>query len=166
MHLSQLEAALEVQHLLEQWVGRVSPPEQGAGMVSRCLMSDARFPDKGQACRLLLVADLLASVYCLVCCGGERQLYERLEELAQVSFLLARWHMPDHLQTKRSGGPWLQWMAVVVPACWLVLLWSFQLRGETSAGGEPGGVSASCIPTSRRPWIWAARPPSQPRLAW
>ena len=129
MHLSQSEAAQEVQGLMEQWIGQVSPPEQGFGMVSECLMSDVRFPGRGQASRLLLVADLLAAVYCLVCWEGDCQLYVRLEELAQVSFLLARWHMPDHLKTKRSGGLWLQWMAVVVPACWLVLLWSFQLRG-------------------------------------
>ena len=52
----------------------------------------------------------------------------RADELAQISHLLARWHMPDHLKTRRSGGVWLQWLATAIPACWLVLLWACQMR--------------------------------------
>ena len=43
--------------------------------------------------------------------------------------LLARWHMPDHFQTRRGSTTWLQWMAVVAPALWLTLLWAMQLMG-------------------------------------
>ena len=58
-----------------------------------------------------------------------RPLYDSLEELAQVSHFLAKWHMPDHFQTRRTSTTWLQWVAVVVPALWLTLLWAMQLRG-------------------------------------
>ena len=76
---------------------------------------------------LLLLSDVVATVSHLVRSG--QPLYDSLEELAQVSHLLAKWHMPDHLQTRRGSTTWLQWVAVVVPALWLTLLWAMQLRG-------------------------------------
>ena len=76
---------------------------------------------------LLLSADVVATVSHLARSG--RPLYDSLEELAQVSHLLARWHMPDHRQTRRGSATWLQRMAAMVPALWLTLLWAMQLRG-------------------------------------
>ena len=75
---------------------------------------------------LLLLSDIAATVSHLVRSG--RPLYDSLEELARVSHLLARWHMPDHIQTRRGSTTWLQWMAVVVPALWLTLLSAMKLR--------------------------------------
>ena len=77
----------------------------------------------------LLLTDLAATVSHLVRSG--QPLYSSLEELAQVSHLLARWHMPEHLKTRRTSSTWMQWLAVVVPALWLVLLWAMQLRAGT-----------------------------------
>ena len=83
---------------------------------------------------LLLLSDIVATVSHLVRFG--RPLYDSFEELAQVSHLLARWHMIDHLQTRRGSTTWLQWAAVVVPALWLTLLWAMQLRSGTRRQGR------------------------------
>ena len=83
---------------------------------------------------LLLLSDLVATVSHLVRSG--RPLYDSLEELAQVSHLLARWHMLDHLQTRRGSTTWLQWAAVVVPALWLTLLWAMQIRSGARRQGR------------------------------
>ena len=66
---------------------------------------------------LLLISDVVATVSHLSRFG--RSLYGSFEELAQVSHLLARWHMLDHLRTRRGSATWLQWAAVMVPAFWL-----------------------------------------------
>ena len=71
---------------------------------------------------LLLLSDVVATVSHLARFG--RPLYDSLEELAQVSHLLARWHMLDHLRTRRGRTTWLQWAAGVVPALCLTLLWA------------------------------------------
>ena len=74
-------------------------------------------------------SDVVATVSHLVRFG--RPLYDSFEELAQVSHLLARWHMLDHFRIRRNSATWLQWVAVVAPALWLTLLWAMQLRGGT-----------------------------------
>ena len=50
------------------------------------------------------------------------------------------WHMPDHLKTRRTGSTWLQWVATVVPALWLVLLWTTQLDGGQRRRRRKRGV--------------------------
>ena len=91
---------------------------------------------------LPLLSDVVATVSHLVRSG--RPLYDSFEELAQVSHLLPRWHMLDHLRTRRSSTTWLQWVAVVVPALWLTLLWAMQLRGGARREGK--GQAGSQVP--------------------
>ncbi len=127
MHLDRRTVQQTVEDLLGGWIGRVAPTQECLRDVSAQVLKGSPLHSQCEVQQLLLVSELTAAVHHLVRTG--EGLCERLEELAQISFLLARWHMPDHLKTKRLGGAWLQWLATVVPAFWLVALWTMQLRG-------------------------------------
>ena len=127
MHQSRAEAQGEVKGLLQAWIGRVRPPQEAMVELPALVLGGPEPPAECDVHELLLVCHLAVSVMHLV---EEREnLQQRLEELAQLSLLLARWHMPDHFKTRRTGGTWLRWVATVVPALWLVLLWTAQLDG-------------------------------------
>ena len=126
MRLSCYEAQEDVSRLLQAWVTRACPESQDLASFSRRVMSERAWQKHCTLPELLLLSDVVATVSHLVRSG--RPLYGSLEELAQVFHLLAKWHMPGHLQTRRGSTTWLQWMAVVVPALWLTLLWAMQLK--------------------------------------
>ena len=126
MYLSQAEAGRQTEQLLRAWILRVQPPVEVSAAFASQMLDVSGLQDRCQAQQLLLLSELAAGTLHLLQVGVE--LDARVQELAQISHLLARWHMPDHLKTRRSGGDWLQWLATVVPACWLVLLWASQLR--------------------------------------
>ena len=127
MRLSCYEAQEDVTRLLRAWVTKARPEPRGLASFSRAVITGLDWQRHCTLRELLLLSDVAATVAHLVRSGGP--LYGSIDELAQVSHLLARWHMPDHLQTRRGSTTWLQWMAVVVPALWLTLLWAMQLRG-------------------------------------
>ena len=134
MRLSCYEVQDEVICLLQAWVVRARPDPQDLARFSRRIVSEQSWQRHCATPELLLLSDIVATVSHLVRSG--RPLYDSLEELAQVSHLLARWHMPDHLRTRRNSTTWLQWVAVVVPALWLTLLWAMQLRGGARREGK------------------------------
>ena len=128
---------LEIQFPNHPRVGfgnRTHPDPQDLASFSRRIVSEPSWQKHCTMPELLLLSDVAATVSHPVRSG--RPLYRSLEELAQVSHLLARWHMPDHLRTRRGSTTWLQWAAVVVPALWLTLLWAMQLRGGTRRQGR------------------------------
>ena len=127
MRFSCYEAQEDVSRLLQAWVARACPESQDLTSFSRHVVSELALQKHCTLPELLLLSDVVATVSHLARSG--RPLYDSFEELAQVSHLLARWHMPDHRQTRRGSTTWLQWMAVVAPALWLTLLWAMQLRG-------------------------------------
>ena len=120
MYLSQAEAGRQTEQLLRAWILRVQPPVEVSAAFASQMLDVSGLQDRCQAQQLLLLSELAAGTLHLLQVGVE--LDARVQELAQICHLLARWHMPDHLKTRRSGGDWLQWLATVVPACWLVLL--------------------------------------------
>ena len=126
MRFNCYEVQEDVSRLLQAWVVRARPDPQDLASFSHRIASEPTWQKHCAMPELLLLSDVVATVSRLVRSG--RPLYDSFEELAQVSHLLARWHMPDHLQTRRGSTIWLQWMAVVVPALWLTLLWAMQLR--------------------------------------
>ena len=126
MRLGKSDVQRDVTSLLQAWVVRACPGTQDLAGFSDRVLSGLDWQRHCSMPQLLLLADLAAAVSHLVRSG--QPLYGSLEELAQVSHLLARWHMPEHLKTRRTSNTWLQWLAVVVPALWLVLLWAMQLR--------------------------------------
>ena len=127
MRPSCYEVEEDVSRLLQAWVVRAHPESQDLASFSRRIASEPAWQKHCTKPELLLLSDVVATVSQMVRSG--RPLYDSLEELAQVLHLLARGHMPDHFQTRRGSTTWLQWMAVVVPALWLTLLWAMQLRG-------------------------------------
>ena len=127
MQQGPAEARRNLERLVRAWVGRVGPPCEVMALVAADLVGEGPLPRGCDLEDLLLTADLASAVLHLVTSG--EAVSGRMGELAQISHLLARWHMPDHLKTKRCGSCWLQWMAVVVPAYWRLLLWAYQLRG-------------------------------------
>ena len=129
MRLGRSEAQQEITCLLQAWVSRASPGSQDLADFSNRVLAGFSWQRHCAMPQLLLLSDVVATVSHLVRSG--RSLHSDLEELAQISHLLARWHMPDHLQTRRGSNTWLQWLAVLVPSLWLVLLWSMQLRAGT-----------------------------------
>ena len=129
MRLSRADAQRDVTGLLQAWVARARPEAQDLASFSDRALSGLDWQRHCSMPQLLLLTDLAATVSHLVRSG--QPLYSSLEELAQVSHLLARWHMPEHLKTRRTSSTWMQWLAVVVPALWLVLLWAMQLRAGT-----------------------------------
>ena len=126
MRLSCYEAQEDVSRLLQAWVARACPESQDLASFSRRVVPELAWQKHCTLPELLLLSDVVATVSRLVRSG--RPLHDSLEELAQVSHPLAKWHMPDHLQNRRGSTSWLQWMAVVVPALWLTLLWAMQLK--------------------------------------
>ena len=127
MRLSCYEVQDDVSRLLQSWVARARPAAQDLASFSRRIVSEQSWQRHCATPELFLFSDVAATVSHLVRSG--RPLYDSLQELAQVSHLLAKWHMPDHFRTRRNITTWLQWVAVVVPALWLTLLWAMQLRG-------------------------------------
>ena len=126
MRFSCFEAQEDVTRLLQAWVARVRPGSQDLAGFSRRVLSELSWQKHCTLPQLLFLSDAAATVSHLVRSG--LPLYDSFEELAQVSHLLANWHMFDHLQIRRGSTTWLQWMAVVAPALWLTLLWAMQLR--------------------------------------
>ena len=120
MRLSCYGVQGDVSRLLRAWVVRAHPDPQDLASFSRRIVSEQTWQRHCAMPELLLLSDVVATVSHLARFG--RPLYGSFEELAQVSHLLARWHMPDHLQTRRGSITWLQWTAVAVPALWLTLL--------------------------------------------
>ena len=129
MRLSCYEVQDDVSRLLQAWVVKARPDPQDLASFSCRIVSEPPWQRHCTMPELLLLSDVVATVSHLVRSG--RPLHDSLEELAQVSQLLARWHMPDHLRTRRGSTTWLQWAAVAVPALWLTLLWAVQLMGGT-----------------------------------
>ena len=134
MRLSCYEVQDDVSRLLQAWVVKVRPDPQDLACFSRRIVSEPSWQRHCTMPELLLISDVVATVSHLSRFG--RSLYGSFEELAQVSHLLARWHMLDHLRTRRGSTTWLQWAAVVVPALWLTLLWAMQLRSGTRRQGR------------------------------
>ena len=124
----------DVSRLLQAWVVKARPDPQDLACFSRRIVSERSWQGHCAMPELLLLSDVVATISHLVRSG--RPLYDSLEELAQVSHLLARWHMPDHLRTRQNSTTWLQWVAVAVPALWLTLLLAMKLRGGTSRTGR------------------------------
>ena len=134
MRLGCYEVQDDVSRLLQAWVVKARPdPPQDLASFSRRIVSEPSWQRRCTMPELLLLSDVVATVSHLVRFG--RPLYDSFEELAQVSHLLDRWHMPGHLWTQRGSTTWLQWVAVVVPALWLTLLWAMQLRSGTRRQG-------------------------------
>ena len=127
MRLSCYGVQDDVSCLLQAWVVKARPDPQDLARFSCRIVSERSWQRHCATPELLLLSDVVATVSHLVRSG--RPLYDSLDELAQVSHLLARWHMPGHLWTRRNSTTWLQWVAVVAPAFWLTLLWAMQLRG-------------------------------------
>ena len=134
VRLSCHEAQEDVSRFLQAWVVSARPDPQDLASFSRRIVSEPTWQRHCAMPELLLLSDVVATVSHLVRFG--RPLYDSFEELAQVSHLLARWHMLDHLRTRRNSTTWLQWVAVVVPALWLTLLWAMQLRGGARREGK------------------------------
>ena len=107
---------------------KARPDPQDLACFSRRIVSEPSWQKYCTMPELLLLSDVVATVSHLVRSG--RPLYDSLEELAQVIHLLARWHMPDHLRTRRNSTTWLQWVAVVVPALWLTSVSYTHLRAH------------------------------------
>ena len=120
MRISCYGVQEDVSRLLQAWVVKARPDPQDLASFSRRIVLEPTWQRHCAMPELLLLSDTVATVSRLVRSG--RPLYDSLEELAQVSHLLTRWHMPDHLQTQCGSTTWLQWAAVVVPALWLTLL--------------------------------------------
>ena len=97
MRLSSYEAQEDVSRLLQAWVTRACPESQDLVSFSRRVVSELALQKHCTLPELLLLSDVVATVSHLARFG--RPLYDSLDELAQVSHLLARWHMLDHLQT-------------------------------------------------------------------
>ena len=134
MRLSCYEVQDDVSCLLQAWVVKARPDPQDLACFSRRIVSEWSWQRHCTMPELLLLSDVVATVSHLVRFG--RPLDDSLEELAQVSHLLARWHMLDHLRIRRNSTTWLQWVAVVAPAFWLTLLWAMQLRGGARRTGR------------------------------
>ena len=134
MRLSCYEVQEGVSRILQAWVVRARPDPQDLASFSRRIVSEPTWQRHRAMPELLLLSDVEATVSHLVRSG--RPLYDSLEELAHVSHFFTRWHMPDHPQTRRGSATWLQWMAVVVPALWLTLLWAMQLRSGARRQGR------------------------------
>ena len=92
----------DVSRLLRAWVARAGPESQDLSSFSRRVMSELAWQKHCTLPELLLLSDVATIVSHLARSG--RPLYDSFEELAQVSHLLARWHMHDHLQTRRGSA--------------------------------------------------------------
>ena len=134
VRLSCHEAQEDVSRFLQAWVVSARPDPQDLASFSRRIVSEPTWQRHCAMPELLLLSDVVATVSHLVRYG--RPLYDGFEELAQVSHMLARWHMLDHLQTRRGSATWLQWTAVAEPTLWLTLLWAMQLRGGARQQGR------------------------------
>ena len=110
VRLSCYEVPEDVSRPLQACVVKARPDPQDIASFSRRIVSEPTWQRHCAMPELLLLSDVVATVSHLVRFG--RPLYDSFEELAQVSHLLARWHMPDHLQTRRGSATWLQWTAV------------------------------------------------------
>ena len=134
MRRSCYEVQEDVSRLLQAWVVRARPDPQDFASFSFRIVSEPTWQRHCAMPELLLLSEVVATVSHLVRFG--RPLYDSFGGLAQVSHLLARWHMPGHLQTRRGSTTWLQWTAVVVPALWLTLMWAMQLRSGARRQGR------------------------------
>ena len=134
MRFSCYEVQDDVSRLFQAWVAKARPDPKDLASISRRIVSEPSWQRHCTMPELLPLSDVVATVSHLVRSG--RPLYDSLEELAQDTHLLARWHMPDHLRTQRGSTTWLQWAAVVVPALWLTLLWAMQLRSGARRQGR------------------------------